>query len=32
MAIERRPATPIDGTIEQEADEEIQITIEDPES
>mgnify|MGYP003676858433 CR=1 FL=1 len=32
MAIERRPATPIDGTIEQEADEEIEITIEDPES
>ena len=23
MAIERKPATPIDGTVEQESDEEI---------
>ena len=31
MAIERNPATPIDGTIEQEP-EELEILIEDPES
>jgi len=32
MAIERQPATPIDGTIEQESDEEVVIEIENPES
>ena len=32
MAIERKPATPIDGTIEQESDEEVVIEIENPES
>ena len=32
MAIERNPATPIDGTIEQEPEEELEILIEDPES
>ena len=31
MAIERRPATPIEGTIEQEP-EELEILIESPES
>ncbi len=32
MAIERKPATPIDGTVEQESDEEVVIEIENPES
>ena len=32
MAIERRPATPIEGTIEQEPEEELSIAIENPES
>ena len=32
MAIERKPATPIDGLIEQEPEEELTIAIEDPES
>ena len=32
MAIEKKPATPIDGTIEQEPEEELEILIEDPES
>jgi len=32
MAIERKPATPIDGTIEQEPEEELTIAIENPES
>ena len=32
MAIERQPATPIDGLIEQEPEEELTIQIEDPES
>jgi hypothetical protein len=32
LAIERNPATPIDGTIEQEPEEELEILIEDPES
>ena len=32
MAIERKPATPIDGTIEQEPEEDITIAIENPES
>ena len=32
MAIERQPATPIDGTIEQEPEEELTIEIENPES
>ena len=32
MAIERNPATPTDGTIEQEPEEELEILIEDPES
>ncbi len=32
MAIERQPATPIDGIIEQESDEELTIEIENPES
>jgi len=32
MAIERQPATPIDGLIEQESDEELTIEIENPES
>ena len=32
MAIERKPATPIDGLIEQEPEEELTIEIENPES
>ena len=32
MAIERQPATPIDGLIEQEPEEELTIEIENPES
>ena len=32
MAIERKPATPIEGTIEQEPEEELEILIENPES
>ena len=32
MAIERQPATPIDGTVEQEPEEELTIEIENPES
>jgi len=32
MAIERQPATPIDGTVEQDLEEELTIQIEDPES
>ena len=32
MAIERQPATPIEGTIEQEPDEGLDIIIENPES
>jgi hypothetical protein len=32
MAIERQPATPIDGTVEQETEEELTIEIENPES
>ena len=32
MAIERQPATPIDGLIEQEPEEELTIAIENPES
>jgi len=32
MAIERQPATPIDGTVEQEPDADISIAIENPES
>ena len=32
MAIERKPATPVEGTIEQEQEEEISIAIENPES
>ena len=32
MAIERKPATPIDGTVEQESDEEVVSEIENPES
>ena len=32
MAIERRQATPVDGTVEQDAEEEITVAIENPES
>ena len=32
MAIERRPATPVDGLIEQDTDEELSISIENPDS
>ena len=32
MAIERRPATPVDGLIEQDTEEELSISIENPES
>ena len=32
MAIERRPATPIDGTVEQEPEEELDIIVENPDS
>ena len=32
MAIERRPATPVDGLIEQDTEEDIQISIENPDS
>ena len=32
MAIERKPATPIEGIIEQEPEEELEILIENPES
>ena len=32
MAIERQPATPIDGTVEQEPDADISIAIENPDS
>ena len=32
MAIERKPATPVEGTIEQGEEEEISIAIENPES
>jgi len=32
MAIERQPATPIEGTVEQESPEAISIAIENPES
>ena len=32
MAIERKPATPIEGTIEQEPESDLEIVIDDPES
>jgi len=32
MAIERRQATPVDGTIEQDTEEEVTVAIENPES
>jgi len=32
MAIERRQATPVDGTVEQDAEEEITVAIENPDS
>ena len=32
MAIERQPATPIDGTVEQDLEADISIEIENPES
>ena len=32
MAIERKPATPVEGTVEQDSEQEISIAIENPES